>query len=717
MTDQVLKYYHAVSKHLSNILDEVGYSRKDRERKVICVTNREVFSTICNSLSGYNERDYIIGSRGEGSTGPGLLSDLDILFQSNDLKLVTDLTDCQTDKFNFLMVKDNFTHPGYVKLQKIVFSGYTPIPIYNMQDSDKFLTIDSLKRSVLLNTLLHSIGPVSGPSLCQDETEEVYSSDFVLAVRCSQWPQEAFEWFQRRRLYGWPTPKQIENAWRYGCFVVPVGHPVSSEQHLEWRLSFSLAERDITRSFQDTVMKVYILLKMIKETYIKPYVGDAFSSFHCKVCILWTREKTPLEMWRIDNILYCLILCIRQLYEWAISGFCPDYFIVTNNIFDRKIVGANQFHLVQILRYLLSEDSRFLLGIKTCFLGQLLASRISRLDTDNFTVRKLIIIEVNRDYVLSIESACVCRYAILKQIPQSYEMLAQYLQRLVYVSTHLPYIIQYPMKYAMMLIWSQLGFSIATVCKENARDLFPEQADYLVALASCCIYLGIGIDTTSVRLKLCGLGMELGNYYLTEVCLQQINDYLMRYMYSATVVTKNIFAILECNWNSFNEKLHTKRYSTEELLQTQVSFSVVYMPTEIPITPSPLRMEMFRSIGVTLQLTETHQDSWYNWGVVDSLMCLYFFQYLNFSRQGKERHRKAAIANMIHVIQTEPNILHKDTALNLLGYSYMQVNRLTSAFTCFTRSLKIRPYHNAAKFYLGILFKNILVTHRRHGPY
>ncbi|KAL3847836.1 hypothetical protein ACJMK2_018727 [Sinanodonta woodiana] len=125
-------------------------------------------------------------------------------------------------------------------------------------------------------------------------------------------------------------------------------------------------------------------------------------------------------------------------------------------------------------------------------------------------------------------------------------------------------------------------------------------------------------------------------------------------------------------------------------------------------------MEMFRSVGAPSELREKHNDTWFDWSIVDSLMCLYFFMYLNFSRQGKVRHKEVAMHNIIHVIKTEPIILHRDTAFNLLGYSFLQENQLANAYRCFNLSLKIRPYHNAAKFYLGIIFNRIHATEREH---
>ncbi|KAK3584702.1 hypothetical protein CHS0354_021375 [Potamilus streckersoni] len=605
MTHQFREHYCSVSERLSNILDNVGYSRGDRDRKVTFATETEVFMSIGCALSG-KVRTYIFGSRGEGSTGPGLQSDIDFLHENNTVKVVTELFQCQPDMINMLMVNDSHTHPGYVKLQHIRKSPFDNlIALHEKGYIDNVTTIDLLNRTLLLNTAHHRLGTISGPSLHADNDPKELSTDHVNALRCMQWPQEGHEWFLRRRLNGWPTPIQIGIAREYGCFVTPVGHPHSSECLIEWRLSFSIAERDFTRSFEDTTMKVYILLKMIKKTYIEPVVGDAFSSYHCKVCIFWMRERTSYELWRNENLLQCLILCIRQLYEWATTGFCPDYFIVTNNIYDRKIIGA------------------------------------------------------------------------------------------------------YPLKHAMMILWSQLGFHVATICKENEQFLFREQVDYLVALASSCLSFGINSDTTSVRLKLCGMAMELGNYYLTETSLQHISDFCMKYIFSATM---NHVHCCE----SRIEMLCRNRYNTEELLQTQTSYSVAYLPSEMSITPKPLKMEMFRSVGTPSELKEENSDSWFDWGVLDSLMCLYFFQYLNFSRQRKVKHKQVALDNMIHVISTDPEILHRDTALNVLGYSFTQENQLTKACRCFMESLKIRPYYNAAKFYLGILFNRIHATGR--GP-
>ncbi|KAL3847428.1 hypothetical protein ACJMK2_018337 [Sinanodonta woodiana] len=707
MTEQTTEYYRPVSEHLHNILDNVGYSRDDRDRKIRIGSEYEMFWNMDMALAEHTTRFYIyvLGSRGEGSTGPGLESDTDILIHSDSYKGVTDLNECQLDMINLLMVKDKSTHPGYVKLQLIrVSPDYAPVLLYGVEP------VDSLNRSIMSNTNSQKYGLVSGPAIHCPGSNKMHSTD------------NGYEWFQRRRLHGWPSPKQIQNAWKYGCFATPVGHPYSSEMHREWRLSFSITERDLVRSFEDTVMKVYILLKMIRKTYIEPVVGDAFSSYHCKVCMLWIREQTSRELWCKENILYCLTRCIRQLYEWVTAGFCPDYFIITNNIYDRKIVGAVRCDLIQRLGYLLSTDCRFLLAVECCYLGQLLSYSVIGQHLHLTPNMRPIGEEINIEYKLCVDRASVFRHCALVYIPECYSSLVNYLERFMLVSKIVPYSMLYAPKYAIMVLSSQLGFHIVSFCKARARFLYRGQIDYLLQLVTSCLSLGINSDATSVRLKLCGLGMELGNHNLIESCLQHISDYKMRYMYSGTVGKKRYLTILNRNQIWCLERLNIQIYSIEELLQTQVSFSVVYTKSEISITPAPLRMEMFRSVGSPPHLREPTQladayKHWYDWCVVDSLMCLYFFQYINFSKQRKERHRQVAMDNMINVIRTESNILHKDTALNLLGYSFMKEDRLSNAFVCFNESLKIRPYHNAARFHLAILFQRTLTSHGRLAHY
>ncbi|KAK3590341.1 hypothetical protein CHS0354_025732 [Potamilus streckersoni] len=712
MEQQVPDYYAQISERLANILDNVGYSQADRQRKVRVATDAEILLNLTSlfSQSIRQSSPYICGSRSEGSTGPGLCSDIDLLLSDNIFKVVTDQFGCQPDKINYLILTDAHTHPGYVKLQRVMSRDYTSASL--IPDVCVPCRRDSCGRTEEVNLIpnnVHNVGTIinsilfpinkvnAGPAQHYRHSLKLYSSNWVYVYRCFDWPREGAEWVSRPRRHGWPTAQQIENVRKHGCFTTPIGHRGSDEQHLEWRLSFSLAERDLTRSFEDTVMKVYVLLKMIKKTFIEPHLGDAFSSYHCKVCMLWMREQSPPELWRTENLLYCLTLCIRKLLEFVTMGYCPDYFVAENNTYDTKVVGATRFKLQMLLRCLLSQDCRFLLAVECCDIGQQLAGGLMRIENE-----WLILEEVTLDHVIFIGAACECRTHMMRKPLQS---LINSVPSYTLIQAYR--CLQVPLCYIRMIICEKLGFHIASICKANAeKNCSQECIDDLVCLASELLTIGINIDATSVRLKLCAMGVVLKAYDQTEICLHHISDHCMKYIYSCTGFEFMGPRVLNCSLISLME--NTEIYSSLELLQNQSSFVVIYQPSEIYIAPVPLRMEMFRSLVAPPIL----KYFWYEWAVVDSLFCLHFLQFLNFSRQGKIQNKQVAISNMIHVIRTEPDIPHRDTALNLLGYCFLLENEPQKAFVCFSKSLQILPYHNASKFYLGLLLQKVNATQK-----
>ncbi|KAK3584679.1 hypothetical protein CHS0354_021347 [Potamilus streckersoni] len=750
MDVRILDYYLPLSRRLSRILNEVGYSREDRERKVTAANYIEVFTNVANDFAkaGLHEnwysqharennaktsfadevfvnlfhefvqfglRHYMFGSRSEGSTGPGLHSDRDVLLQYDGFKTVEDLFDCDPGRLNFLMLKDSSTHPGYVKLAKVDIFNRSLISHILRYRTDLHGN-DILSKNCFDNILNFSyyLGLLpdyeqTGPAIHIPAANKIYSCDTVIAVRFSRWPREGYEWFLRYRPYGWPTLEQIQTSSKYGCFATQIGHPCSFEQDLEWRLSFSIAERELVRSFDDTTMYVYILLKMVKKTFIQPVIGDKFSSYHCKVCMLWMREKTPQELWRTGNLLLCLHLCLRQLYEWASLGCCPDYFIVSNNLYDRNIFGQTRVQLQRILGDLLSQNCRFLLGIECCEIGELLANGLTSVDRGcQITVTEGALVEVDCDYRLIAGHESYCRYLFMNFTMANHISLFKYLIKIQHAIQHAPLCIHAPLRHILILLFAQLGFYLAVVYAEHTQLWSEEEIMNILTLISICLYNGVHSDASSVRLKVCGMALKFGDCDSAEVCLQGISDKQSSYTYILSLDEAQIIRGVVSN----TQKLLSERYSTEELLQYRISFCVVYQRSEISITPHPLRMEMFRSVGLPPGCRVLCKHFWYDWAVVDSVFCLHFLQYLNFCRQGKRRHKQAAMNNMWHLTKTEPIIQHGETRLNLFGYCLIQEDKHRAAYKCFTESLGIRPYHNSAKFYLGILFQKVFAARR-----
>jgi len=89
--------------------------------------------------------------------------------------------------------------------------------------------------------------------------------------------------------------------------------------------------------FTEEQMLVFILLKMLKKEYCKPMLGNKFSTFHIKTAMMFSIEKHPPDIWRIDNIVACATLCIDILIQWAQDHVCPHFTMCGVNLFDGKL--------------------------------------------------------------------------------------------------------------------------------------------------------------------------------------------------------------------------------------------------------------------------------------------------------------------------------------------------------------------------------------------
>ena len=132
--------------------------------------------------------------------------------------------------------------------------------------------------------------------------------------------------------HGWPSQELIGYIEQAGCHVVGVGHPESSleDKQVEWRWSFSIAERELIHNFTDDMAACMYLLKAFKNKYWNDdNEPSIFCSYFFKTACLWVFERTQQD--ESDAISLC-----RQVFDWLIScyekGFLPHYFIPEQNL-------------------------------------------------------------------------------------------------------------------------------------------------------------------------------------------------------------------------------------------------------------------------------------------------------------------------------------------------------------------------------------------------
>ena len=282
-------------------------------------------------------------------------------------------TEDNDDIESLLLVQDDMTPAGYAKLQWIEEGTVS----YDFTRDD--VSVDTFGRPVMLNNayfeeMTHDSR--SGPAGTTKATTGFPDLDYVPAFQCKSWPRQAQPWLTRTRHLGFPSAEMLKRFESYGCFLVPVGQPLSSEKELQWRLSFSIQERKLMIGLNPTQYKCYVLLKMVKNDWIKSVIkAKSLTSYHCKTCIFYMLEVTREEIWKNENLVPCVLKCITMIKTWIKIGFIPNYFIPEENMW--KGDTKTQVALVEILDALLEKGPDFIFRIRCDSVGKMLSQFIN----------------------------------------------------------------------------------------------------------------------------------------------------------------------------------------------------------------------------------------------------------------------------------------------------------------------------------------------------
>ena len=312
------------SEILSLLFDEVtGNEEAINIRQDFCrlldviLSNTQVFFRI-----------YYTGSKAEGLDLPG--SDDDYMFDMNNLlkiKVVKSAreTSATPSYEEFLLCTEN-VKPGFVLLRRIRQHAF----MVNQRLKAALKTISNveyLSSDKLVGNAYHDWGPIhigptqvrQGPSVehrtpTQGPSEA--GTDKVISIRCFFWPDDASEWIHRSRPFGWPRSDIISSIVDFGCHVVAVGHPKSETKLIEWRLSFSFAERALVWSFNHVQLQCYAVLKIILKQFIKLKCSpqnQVLCSYFIKTFLFWKYETTHLNFWCKSNFRGALYTYLKNL--------------------------------------------------------------------------------------------------------------------------------------------------------------------------------------------------------------------------------------------------------------------------------------------------------------------------------------------------------------------------------------------------------------------
>ena len=640
---------------------------------------------------------YHFGSQTEGTSTPEMGSDLDTLQYGDFENVFLNTKNWVPGKFNMRLCILPDTPPRHCSLQ--MYEPEDPVPAWEVDVP--FMILDEADRLLVQNNMFDHVGREvhtegcktlikHGPSM--SNTQE---KDYVMAELCKEIPVQCKAWLHRPHPAGWPSPQLLSQTQQHGIFLLPVGHPESENSSEEWRFSPSLMERQLMFSLNIIQLKVYILLKLVKNTLFKPIVSDHLTSFHCKTILLFTIENTPQSIWTEHNLLLGFLLALNSLRRFLMCAYCPHY-IVQNNLFIGKLPFHEFGKVLKVVQGIIHDPIESILTIKYESLGV----RMLSFDMKSFpislhastkhhhrntkqTVLFHLVFRVLATYGSMMNRAC--------NSSDSYQLVSQHVQ-------YYEQLIQDGSPYEQIV----------------AKIMYSKCCNVMASLQTTrCTTSSVHLSVPNTALHLYNLSLEAG---LAEMLKFASMLYCRGEMERAadcldtieTLYTDHVYVVCECR---HSERRGVKPLSEDILeLPEQVFMSkyiagcVQFVPIESPLVPDHLCYEMCRSTpeDKTLRHCEAgRHDEWMDQVCVDCQPFLYYLQYITHRHLHNGQRVNTAFSKLQEYVQTaQVDHGHYETALNLLGHCYELQGDQTNAREIYKLSLQVLPQNNAANWHI-----------------
>ena len=710
-------------------MDDIGASEDVRKVRMESSVTREILRTVFfqpeNSV-------YYFGSQADGTTTLGMKSDFDTVYIFNKLPVVTDPSEHPVGT-SLLFIQDTTIPAGYCKLQ-LTQDG---VPQYgDVPDADPYpdercrrwlqFIADTDNRLICCFTPNYSdmrgFYQRHGPAMTRNASAVKVSLDIVVAVECYNTSHFIHNWLSRTRKFDWPSGDILQICKTAGCLFVPVGHPHSEDHEQQWRISLSRQEKLLVTQFNSVQFKCFILLKMISKKIIHKFVADSLSSYHIKTCMFFLIENTPCEFWKPENLLVCISLCLRKLLEWVDAGYCPNYFIPEENMFDRRIHGTVRLRLQGVLQQLVSADCKFLSGIQCDGVGErfiryFLTPCITTGDDDGsdnistlIKLREVCHVCVDTFYVGILHSTLFCKRDIATTLNQTLKSISV-LRNTTTITRHT---IEETQKAKSLILpyleLSLMSNSVAYAVDQNkpARDIWHLLTS--IRWKEMCM----SSDSLSARLKQASMLYMMG-YYQTSLDVLSSLTGLVRHTYCRCYLDKDI--VVSPGGASLLEITRDISDVTPEYLLKNVIVPCVYfLPTEKRVTPAALCYEMERMRGPRPESDNdlcNHDRRCGDWAFVDGNFLLHFLLYLNHNELNRTQQVKTDTRNMRKLLSrnNEKHLSHRETCLNLLGWVNKEQGNTETAQSCFRTSLKVKSLCNAAFQHMTTFSVSITESH------
>ncbi|VDI23866.1 Hypothetical predicted protein [Mytilus galloprovincialis] len=299
------------------------------------------------------------GSKGEGLNLNG--SDLDLMYIDSVFKVYESDNDIvpQSGLWNLLVMDTEDTHPCFTQLLLVNDHDLTfPTQVIKNLFQERTFSSELYRLfcikgvSNIFTFTCTDIMKIHGP--CISSTTDTI--DVARCLKCDNWISQAQPWIKRPRTT-WPSPDLISKITSCGVLFVPIGYKGSSNENLQWRISFSVAEKFLIFAFNHTQLLCYALLKiMIKEIVQKQEdLRNLLCSYFVKTLMFWMLEESDPSIWRPDKIITCFMACLKRLIYCVEYSTLLHYFIPDNNLFYLRFDFDEKDKMISILKNLFEK--------------------------------------------------------------------------------------------------------------------------------------------------------------------------------------------------------------------------------------------------------------------------------------------------------------------------------------------------------------------------
>lgn len=321
---------------------ELGTSTKVRFRREVIDTTEDLLSTSNVFFENRCYKSKLSGSFREGFRLK--TSDIDTLVWCLSDKVVSNPSQIclyRNPHHTVLLMECDDLPPGFTRL-KLVVPGHVFHEISCVEINDGLYVpnysftknmVKILESTDFNRTFYH------GPAITMVSAS--LETDFVFCLKSDHWPDTAKPWIRRCQQSGWPVETVVSQIVNSGCHVVPIGS--TSDENLEWRISFSNAEQMTVYSLNHCQFICYGLLKIfLKEVINEQSRSPILCSYFMKTVLFWVIQNDRTLKWTPENLLSCFWNCFKLLIHWVKTGCCPNFFIPQNNMFKVKVTGHTQ---------------------------------------------------------------------------------------------------------------------------------------------------------------------------------------------------------------------------------------------------------------------------------------------------------------------------------------------------------------------------------------